>query len=113
MNKVKKYREQLGLTQPELAEKSGLSVRTISRIEAGIANMTQKTGERLAEALDCTYVDLIVEEPLLRDASLGLSTTEENIIDVFRELDKKGQEELLSYLNYQKYRARTTKKRTG
>lgn len=32
-----KYREQQNLTQEELAEKSGLSVRTIQRIEAGTA----------------------------------------------------------------------------
>ena len=35
MSKVIQYREKLNLTQNELAEKSGLSVRTIQRIEAG------------------------------------------------------------------------------
>lgn len=62
MNKIKKYRDKLGMTQPELAERSGLSIRTISRIESGIANITQKTGEKLAEALNCTYAELINEE---------------------------------------------------
>jgi transcriptional regulator with XRE-family HTH domain len=35
MTNLTKYREKLNLTQDELAEKSGLSVRTIQRIEAG------------------------------------------------------------------------------
>ncbi|MFK5879508.1 MAG: helix-turn-helix domain-containing protein [Flavobacteriaceae bacterium] len=35
MSKLTKYREKLNLTQEELADKSGVSVRTIQRIEAG------------------------------------------------------------------------------
>jgi transcriptional regulator with XRE-family HTH domain len=34
MSELKKIREKQNLTQEELAEKSGLSVRTIQRIEA-------------------------------------------------------------------------------
>ncbi|MFT5779312.1 MAG: transcriptional regulator with XRE-family HTH domain [Crocinitomicaceae bacterium] len=37
MSKLFEYREKLNLTQDELAEKSGVSVRTIQRIEAGSA----------------------------------------------------------------------------
>jgi transcriptional regulator with XRE-family HTH domain len=35
MGKLQEYREKLNLTQEELAEKAGVSVRTIQRIEAG------------------------------------------------------------------------------
>lgn len=35
MSKLTRYREKLNLTQEELADKSGVSVRTIQRIEAG------------------------------------------------------------------------------
>lgn len=35
MNNVKFFREQKRLTQSELAEKSGISLRTIQRIESG------------------------------------------------------------------------------
>jgi transcriptional regulator with XRE-family HTH domain len=35
MSKLTEYREKLNLTQDELAKKSGVSVRTIQRIEAG------------------------------------------------------------------------------
>ncbi len=37
MSKLKIVREQKNLTQEELSEKSGISVRTIQRIESGIA----------------------------------------------------------------------------
>lgn len=35
MSELKKIREEMNLTQEELAEKSGISVRTIQRIESG------------------------------------------------------------------------------
>lgn len=51
MSRLKEIREQKNLTQEELAESSGISVRTIQRIEAG----TQPKGHTLrvlAKALD-------------------------------------------------------------
>ena len=114
MNKLKDLRDKYNLTQPRLAELSGVSLRTITRIESGVSNITQKTGEKLAIALNCTYADLIADEkPHLRVATSGLSAVEEDIIEIFRDLDKKGQEELINYLNYQKYLIRTSKKHTG
>jgi len=35
MSKLKQLREQKNMTQEELSEKSGISVRTIQRIESG------------------------------------------------------------------------------
>lgn len=105
MNKLKEIREKEGLTQPQLAERSGVSLRSISRIESEDANFTRKTGEKLAVALNCTYTDLISSETQdTRVTPTRLSAEEENLIDIFRNLDLKGKEELLSYLNYQKYR---------
>jgi len=51
MNKLTTYREKLNLTQDELAEKSGLSVRTIQRIEAG-ASPKGHSLNALAKALE-------------------------------------------------------------
>jgi transcriptional regulator with XRE-family HTH domain len=73
MSELKKIREKQNLTQEELAEKSGLSVRTIQRIEAGTEpkGYTLKT---LASSLDVSESELlipniqegiIVEEPIL------------------------------------------------
>ncbi|CAM3610586.1 helix-turn-helix transcriptional regulator [Flavobacterium chungbukense] len=61
-NKVKFLREEKNMTQNELAEKSGLSLRTIQRIEAGnilkgftlksIAQTLETEPEKLFEATD-------------------------------------------------------------
>lgn len=63
MSELKKIREEKNLTQEELAEKSGLSVRTIQRIEAGTEpkGYTLKT---LASSLEISEKDLLVQEIL-------------------------------------------------
>lgn len=60
-NKIQLLREENRLTQKELAEKAGLSLRTIQRIEAG---NTPKgfTLKALAESLNTTPEDLIEKE---------------------------------------------------
>ncbi len=62
---LRKIRESKGMTQGELAEKSGISRITICRIE----NETQKdllvgNLNKLAAALDCEVSDLICEKNL-------------------------------------------------
>ncbi len=57
MSNLLKYREKLNLTQEELAEKSGISVRTIQRIEAG-ANLKGHTLNAIAKALDISKEQL-------------------------------------------------------
>lgn len=57
MSKLKQIRERQNLTQEELSEKSGISVRTIQRIESGTApkGHTLKT---LSNALDISESEL-------------------------------------------------------
>lgn len=57
MNKLLKYRERLNLTQEELAEKAGISARTIQRIEKGTAPKGH-TLKVLANALGVNENDL-------------------------------------------------------
>ena len=45
-------REQHGLTQAELAERSGIDQGDISRIERGATSPTARTLQRIADALD-------------------------------------------------------------
>jgi len=76
MSELKKIREKQNLTQEELAEKSGLSVRTIQRIEAG----TEPKGytlKALAASLEVSETDLltpiipikesVVENPIIEE----------------------------------------------
>ncbi len=44
-------RKRLGLTQEELAEKAGLTQAYISRLEAGVANPSLRTLQRLADGM--------------------------------------------------------------
>ncbi len=61
MNQLKLYREKRHFTQEELSEISGISVRTIQRIEAGnpLKGYTLRT---LAKHLECAEEDLIRKE---------------------------------------------------
>ena len=61
MSELKKIRERQNLTQEELAEKSGISVRTIQRIEAG-TNPKGYTLKTLASSLDVSEKDLLIAE---------------------------------------------------
>lgn len=94
MSELKKIREEKNLTQEELAEKSGISVRTIQRIEAGTEpkGYTLKT---LASTLEISEKDLLVpviqkeeikvEEPILInefETEKPISTTEE--VEIFK-----------------------------
>lgn len=70
MSKLKIVREQKNLTQEELSEKSGISVRTIQRIESGIApkGHTLKALSKTLEILETDLTDKteenrVVEKP--------------------------------------------------
>lgn len=80
MSELKKIREEKNLTQEELAEKSGLSVRTIQRIEAGTEpkGYTLKT---LASTLDISEKELLtsdipVEETRIEEQALTIEEKE-------------------------------------
>lgn len=51
MKTIKAYRESLGYTQKHLAEQTGLSLRTIQRVETGKTSPKGHTLQMLAEAL--------------------------------------------------------------
>lgn len=74
-NKVLFHRNRLQLTQAELAEKSGVSLRTIQRVEAG----TEPKGftlKALAQALNVTFAELI-EEPVVPGKEIPLVEEED------------------------------------
>ncbi|WPO83494.1 helix-turn-helix domain-containing protein [Chryseobacterium sp. JJR-5R] len=61
MSELKKIREEQNLTQEELAGKSGISVRTIQRIEAG-ADPKGYTLKNLASSLNITEKELLARD---------------------------------------------------
>lgn len=56
---VRHYRTQRGLTQEQLAERSGFSQFYISSLETGQRNPTVVSLYELAQALGVTHVDLV------------------------------------------------------
>lgn len=88
MSQLKKIRESQNLTQEELAEKSGLSVRTIQRIEAGTEpkGYTLKT---LATSLDISEKELL--NPVILEDKIDESNIDEkpNLIPENIDLENK------------------------
>lgn len=61
-NHVKMYRKKQGLTQTDLANLAGLNIRQIQKIENGESkteNITLKTMQAIAQALNVKIDDLI------------------------------------------------------
>lgn len=76
MEKIKTIRKRLGLSQEELAEKSGLSLRSVQRIENGETEPRGDSLKRVAAALGVTpneIVDWTVQEDRHFLSSLNLS----------------------------------------
>jgi transcriptional regulator with XRE-family HTH domain len=55
---VRRFREQLALTQSELARRAGVSKAAVSQLEAGASNPTVETVWALAQALGRPFSDL-------------------------------------------------------
>jgi transcriptional regulator with XRE-family HTH domain len=76
MEKIKQLRQRLGFSQEELAEKSGLSLRTIQRIENGETEPRGDSLKRISAALGVTpneIVDWAVQEDTSFLKALNLS----------------------------------------
>jgi len=71
MSKLTEHREKLNLTQEELSKKSGISVRTIQRIESGI-DPKGYTLKALAKSLDINEKDLIKNNDLNQEPNSNL-----------------------------------------
>ncbi|WP_109098856.1 helix-turn-helix domain-containing protein [Aquimarina sp. AU58] len=71
MSRLVAYREKLNLTQQELSKKSGISVRTIQRIESGI-DPKGYTLKALAKALNVDEIDLLNKDNLTVEPNYNL-----------------------------------------
>ncbi|MBU5254997.1 helix-turn-helix transcriptional regulator [Tissierella praeacuta] len=62
INKIKLERANQGLTMGELAEKSGLNLKTISKLENGSDSLRLVTVGKVAKALGKRIEDFVVNE---------------------------------------------------
>lgn len=56
---IRKIRNAQGITLEELSFKSGLNAAHLGQIERGIRNPTVETLERIADALEVSFLDLV------------------------------------------------------
>jgi transcriptional regulator with XRE-family HTH domain len=77
-------RQQKGLTQEELADLSGLSVRTIQRIENGESVPRIYTRRVIADALGIQYEDLVkIETPIPEAAAQQCPSNDKHFLQLF------------------------------
>jgi len=67
---LRRFRRDAGLSQSTLAERSGISRRTIINLEAGEANISLSGLDRLADALGTTFA-LLVASPTAPAAAIN------------------------------------------
>lgn len=61
-NKIRRYRKSIGMTQIELARKSGISRPFLSHIESNLANPTVEKAFAIANVLGRTVDDVFQKE---------------------------------------------------
>ena len=89
---IRAYRQKQRFTQKELAEKTGLSVLTIFRYEAGEREPRASDIRKLCEALSITEDELLNGpringfEVILKGISENLSKSEKNRLKYIKEL---------------------------
>lgn len=67
---VRNRRSELGLSQAELADRSGASKAMVSEIETGKKNPTLRVACSIAQALECQISDLLDLPPVVRFSKL-------------------------------------------
>ncbi len=91
--KVRERREAELMTQEQLAEKAGIRVQTLSRIENGKTQASIAVVKQLARALGCTAGALLEEQDLASKMSSQptLSGRERELLAVWRGLTPRSQ----------------------
>jgi transcriptional regulator with XRE-family HTH domain len=86
---IAEWREFRGLTQEQLAGRVDLSVSSISQLENGKQGYSQPTLEALAVALSCEPGDLLMRNPMDKNAPWSLLASlkpesREKVVDYIR-----------------------------
>ena len=100
--RIKKLRQRKKMNQKELAQASGISQATISRLEADLVMQLKSDAlSRLASALGTTVDYLIGREDTMSESDNQTSNSEaQDLLNSFKELSPDGRQELLNYLDY-------------
>ena len=89
---VKQKREDIKLSQNQLAKKAGMSQAALSALESQTKNPSIETVFLLASALDCTVSELLGEKPV--DA-VYLTPRQQQLLDLYQLLNDTGKDFLI------------------
>ncbi len=103
--RLKDLREELFLTQKEVAEQSDLSPQCISQLEAGQRSPTAITLLALADCFDCSIDYLMGRTDKPNDYSFhdfpqNLSAEEQQLLSDFRKLPRPERAQATEYIHY-------------
>ena len=104
-SRIKERREQLNLTQPELAALLGVSKGTVGNYESNISSPNEKILFKLFEVLNCD-ANYLYQDNIVQNAQC-LNSTELEHIKKYRELDDHGQKIVTFVLNEEYNRVTT------
>lgn len=112
-NQIRYFRKEAGLTQSQLAQRIGVSLNSVQRYEKNERQPSADLLLRIAEALEVSYIDLILESSAeyqkntywgrignIYNNLVGLSCGEfaEAFRQCFPQLNEQGQKKLAAYL---------------
>jgi transcriptional regulator with XRE-family HTH domain len=69
--KIRGYRNQLGISQAELGDKLGVSFQQIQKYEKGVNRVTGARLQQIAETFNCVVTDLLPEQRAGRKPKLS------------------------------------------
>lgn len=113
-NKIKTLRKNKKMTQPDLADKIGVSYTTVSQYETGSRKPSFKALNRIAEALDVSPSYLLQEDvtgdsaknEIIQMAARNMQALDEDSLETISSLikslsEKKSERELIAWLKFQ------------
>lgn len=100
---IKKYRNDSGLTQEELAEKTGISLSAINKYEAGIRTPKYEAICKMAKVFGTTPADLIGDDTIMytyliyyiHTDVLGQSSHKNKILELSHKISKNDIENII------------------
>ena len=69
--KIRGYRNQLGISQAELGDELGVSFQQVQKYEKGVNRVTGARLQQIAEAFNCVVTDLLPEQSSGRKPKLS------------------------------------------
>lgn len=95
-SRMRERREELGITQPELADMLGITKGAVSNYETGANTPKASMMYKIFKVLKCD-ANYLYQDDLAESESSMLPQDERNILRMYRALNAEGKEKLIDY----------------